>query len=106
MAGAGFLEKSARKAFFDDTTPLTFSIVTNRLVPKQNYVVRKPPPPPSSLPSPFPISSPSPSLSIIIMYLITILFRISSIDLIVIVEVLDMNIMPLSRVQAYFQVIA
>lgn len=39
MAGVAVLEKNEKRAFFDDTTPLTFSIITNRLVPKQNYVV-------------------------------------------------------------------
>lgn len=41
MAAVGVLEKSDKRAFFDDTIPLTFRIVTNRLVPKQNYVVSK-----------------------------------------------------------------
>lgn len=39
MATAGVLEKSEKRAFLDDTTPLVASIVTNRVVPKQNYVV-------------------------------------------------------------------
>ena len=41
MAAVGVLEKSDKRAFFDDTTPLAVRIVTNRLVPKQNYVVSK-----------------------------------------------------------------
>lgn len=40
MATAGVLEKSEKKAFLDDTTPLTAIFITHRVVPKQNYVVR------------------------------------------------------------------
>lgn len=36
---AGVLERSEKRAFLDDTTPLIANIVTNRVVPKQNYVV-------------------------------------------------------------------
>ena len=43
MAAAGVLERSEKRAFFDDTTPLSVTILTNRLVPKQNYVVKAPP---------------------------------------------------------------
>jgi hypothetical protein len=42
MASAGVLERSEKRAFLDDTTPLVAKIVTNRMVPKQNYVVSKP----------------------------------------------------------------
>lgn len=41
MATGGILEKSEKKAFLDDTIPLTATIVTNKMVPKQNYVVSK-----------------------------------------------------------------
>ena len=37
--GAGVLEKSEKKFFLDDTTPLIARIILNRVVPKQNYVV-------------------------------------------------------------------
>ena len=40
MATAGVLEKSEKRAFLDDTTPLTVNIVTHRVKPKENYVVR------------------------------------------------------------------
>ncbi len=42
MASAGVLEKNEKRAFLDDTTPLLATFVTNRLVPKQNYVVSVP----------------------------------------------------------------
>lgn len=38
-ASAGVLERSERRAYVDDTTPLTASILTHRVIPKQNYVV-------------------------------------------------------------------
>lgn len=39
MAGVGVLERSEKRAYLDDTTPLTVNIITNRVIPKQNFVV-------------------------------------------------------------------
>ncbi len=40
MATAGVLEKSEKRAYLDDTTPLTVNIVNHRTKPKDSYVVR------------------------------------------------------------------
>lgn len=39
MATAGVLERNHKRAYFDDTTRLTVSIITNRSVPPKNHVV-------------------------------------------------------------------